>query len=259
MEFKQEINSLVSIIIPTYNSASYLEATLNSIVVQSYSNWEAIIIDDCSEDDTKLIVSRFQESDSRIKYLKLEKNSGTAVARNKGVEEASGTYIAFLDSDDMWAKDKLTKQINFMEENNYYFTSTSYSKIDQDGKELGRIVSPLKKMNYYELLKRNTGNSTVIYNAEFLGKFFIPDIRKRNDYVMWLQVIKKAKNIYGLDEVLAMHRVREGSLSKNKFSLLKYHWHVYRKIEHLPLKKSIYLMLYWVLGTSLKTTLNKIR
>lgn len=244
---------LVSIIIPTYNCGSIIGITLESIINQSYKNWEAIIIDDCSNDSTKQVIDVYKNKDNRIKYYRLEQNSGAAAARNKGVELAKGTYIAFLDSDDTWEPNKLLKQIKFMEDNQYKFTCTYYKKIDESGNELNIVVKSMKKYKYNDLLKDCPGNSTVIYNAEKLGKFIIPDIRKRNDYVMWLKVIKESDYLYCLEEVLSSHRIRSGSISRNKFSLVKYHWYVYFNIEKLSITKSIYLIIYWIIKSIFKS------
>ncbi|OPJ61647.1 glycosyltransferase family 2 protein [Clostridium oryzae] len=236
--------SLVSIIIPAYNCERFIGITLNSVIGQTYSNWEAIVIDDYSTDNTGQIVKKYAERDSRIKYHRLIKNSGAAIARNTGVELCEGEFIAFLDSDDVWYPQKLSKQISFMRENGYMFTCTSYGKIDEDGSQLNTTIVASIKQDYNGILKNCPGNSTVIYNCKKLGKFKIPNIRKRNDYVMWLQIIKKAVYIYGLDEVLGSHRIRKGSLSRNKMGLIKYHWQVYRHIEHLSVIKSINLICY---------------
>lgn len=243
---------MVSIIMPAFNCEDYIGETIESVIKQSYHNWELLIIDDFSTDKTGQIVMIYSKEDPRIKYTKLEKNFGAAVARNKAVELAHGEYLAFLDSDDLWHEDKLLKQIGFMKDNDYLFTCTKYSKIDDSGKYLNRIVDVREKSTYNDILKKNPGNSTVVYNADVIGKITIPEIRKRNDYVMWLSVIKKAGMLYGLDEVLASHRIRAGSLSKNKFSLVKFHWKVYRDIENLSFFKSLYLVIYWITISILK-------
>lgn len=243
---------LVSIIMPTYNSGHFIGKTIDSVLSQTYQNWEVIIVDDCSTDNTSKIVSSYTTKDNRIKYHRLDRNSGAAVARNKAVELSKGKYIAFIDSDDIWFPEKLSKQINFMEKNNYTFTSTSYTKIDEEGNFLNRIITAKFKSDYDGILKRNPGNSTIVYNAEALGKFMIPNIKKRNDYVMWLQVIKKAKYLYGIEEPLGSHRVRTGSLSSKKTNLVGYHWKVYRDIEGLSFIKSIYLIIYWIIVTVFK-------
>lgn len=255
MNSKQDKNiseDLVSIIMPAYNCGEFIGITLESVIAQTYQNWELIIVDDCSTDDTKKIVRCYMLKEPRIKYQKLDVNSGAAVARNKAIDLAKGKYMAFLDSDDVWFPQKLSKQIDYMKSNDYSFTCTSYTKIDGKGNYLNRIINAKTKSDYEGLLKTCPGNSTVIYNAEMLGKFKISNIKKRNDYVMWLQVIKKAKYIYGLEEPLGSHRIRIGAISSKKSSLVSYHWKVYREIEELSILKSGYLIFYWTLATVFK-------
>lgn len=250
MENKKE--ELVSIIMPAYNCGDFIGIALDSVINQSYKNWELIVVDDASTDNTAGVVDKYTKKDSRIKYHRLDKNSGAAVARNTAVKLARGKYMAFIDSDDIWFPEKLTKQISFMDENDYLATCTSYTKIDEEGKYLNKTVGVRKKSSYDDILKKCPGNSTVIYNAEAIGKITIPNIRKRNDYVMWLSVVKKTGMIYGIEEPLASHRIREGSLSKKKVDLVGYHWKVYRDIEELSLLKSAYLIVYWVVITLFK-------
>ena len=159
---KNSCEALVSVIIPAYNCADYLDITLDSVTNQTYKNWEVIVVDDCSTDNTAEVVQKYIKKDERIKYHKLDKNSGAAVARNTAVKLAQGKYMAFLDSDDVWFPEKLSKQISFMEEKNYLFTCTSYTKIDEEGKYLNRTIGVRKKSNYNDILKKNPGNSTVI-------------------------------------------------------------------------------------------------
>jgi len=230
----------------------FIGITLDSVINQTYQNWEVIVVDDCSTDNTAKLVQEYVKKDNRIKYHKLDKNSGAAVARNKAVDLANGKYMAFLDSDDVWFPEKLTKQIGYMEENAYTFTCTSYTKIDEEGEYLGRTIGVRKQSDYNDILKKNPGNSTVVYNSEEIGKVKIPNIRKRNDYVMWLSVVKRAGKLYGMEEPLASHRVRKGSLSKKKANLVGYHWKVYREIEDLSFLKSSYLIIYWVVVTIFK-------
>lgn len=239
---------LVSVIMPVYNSEKFLEVATNSVINQTYKNWELILIDDCSTDTTQIIISHLQSRDSRIRSARLESNSGAAIARNEAVKLAKGQYLAFLDSDDYWYPKKLSKQIEFMKNNGYYFSCTNYDKINENGESLNQVIKVIKReYNYMDILKNNPGNSTVIYDANKIGKVYIPDIKKRNDYVMWLSVIKKTDALYGLDETLASHRVRKGSLSYKKIELVKYQWHVYRKIERLSLMMSTYLIVYMFL------------
>lgn len=236
------IENLVSIIMPTYNSEMYIKKSINSVLRQTYKNWELIIVDDCSTDTTKKIIRSI--NDERIKLFELTKNQGAAVARNTGLKKARGEFIAFLDSDDLWKPEKLTLQVKYMKKNNYKFTSTNYEEIDEHGDKTGKVIEAKDKLDYNGVLKYCPGNSTVVYNARELGIFFIPNIRKRNDFVMWLQVIKKAKCLYGINENLTQYRVRANSLSINKKSLIKYQWKVYREIEELSILKSMYLLIH---------------
>lgn len=243
---------LVSIIMPAHNAEAYITQSIQSVLNQTYQNWELIITDDASSDQTVGVIKSFQ--DDRIKILQLLKNSGAAIARNTSIEMASGEFLAFLDSDDLWHKDKLSKQLKFMLDNDFNFTSTEYGNIDENG-HLMSITKNHDELDYDGVLKYCPGNSTVMYNAKELGKFYIPDIRKRNDFVMWLKVIKKAGKLYGLKEPLTYYRVREDSLSIDKTSLVEYQWKVYREIEQLGLIKSFGLLVHKVL--TVKFGLNK--
>lgn len=244
---------LVSIVMPTFNDMKFLNRSIKSVLKQTYENIELLIIDDCSSDGTEEFIEKLKLNDSRIKYFKNKKNSGAAISRNLGVSYAVGEYIAFIDSDDIWFEDKLSRQIEFMIKNSYKFSCTFYNKIDAEGKDLNTIITYPSEVDYEKLLKNNCGNSTVIYNSKELGKIFIEDIKKRNDYLMWLNVIKKSEKLYCLEEVLSSHRLRPGSISSKKFDLIQYHWKVYREFEKLNLMKSSYLVLYW----SAKTLKNK--
>lgn len=234
---------LVSIIMPLFETEKYLQETIDSVLNQLYKNWELIIIDDCSSDSSLKIALDNSKKDERIKVYKQKNNRGAAEARNKGVKIAQGNYLAFLDSDDIWEKDKLNSQIHFMMENNVYFTCSYYGKIDENSQNLDIIKKTPSKMNYNKLLIDCPGNSTVVYNVAKLGKTYIPNIKKRNDYLMWLKVIKKAELIYTLPKVLAYHRVRSGSISQNKLSLIKYHWYIYTKLEKIG-----YIKAFWILS-----------
>lgn len=237
-------NELISIIMPTYNCAKFIKETIQSVINQTYENWELVIVDDCSNDNTEEIVASF--NDKRIKYHKLKKNSGAAVARTTAMKMATGNYMAFLDSDDLWKKDKLEKQLDFMKKNNYNFTCTAYEQIDEEGNKLNKVIKTKKKANYNRiLLDCPVGNSTVMYNVDNLGKFEVPNIRKRNDDALWLQILKKEKFIYGMPDVLMEYRIRNNSISSNKLSLIKYHWQLYREIEHLSVIRSAFHICWW--------------
>ncbi len=238
---------LISIITPTYNCGKFIKETIESVQNQTYENWEMIIVDDCSTDDTKAVVEEISKVDARIKYYCLEVNSGAAVARTKAMELAEGEYMAFLDSDDLWLNNKLELQLNFMVQNDYAFTCTAYEKISETGEKLKKkIVKAIPKTNYNRLLLDcPVGNSTVMYSVKKMGKFEVPNIRKRNDDALWLQMLKKEQYIYGLNQVLMQYRLRQSSLSHKKLDLIKHHWYLYRKIEKLNVFRSAFHVCVW--------------
>lgn len=244
---------LVSIITPTYNCAKFIAKTLDSVQAQTYKNWEMIIVDDCSQDNTKEIVEEYMIDDPRIKYHLLEVNSGAAVARTTAMKLAQGSYMAFLDSDDIWVPDKLDRQIKWMEENGYDFSCTAYEQIDEEDKSLRKIIKTIKKTDYNRLLLDcPVGNSTVMYNVEKMGKFEVPNIRKRNDDALWLKMLKKEKYIWGMPDILMKYRIRQNSISSNKFKVIKYHWILYREIEHLGVIRSVFHIFWWCVIKALK-------
>ncbi len=223
----------VSIIMPSYNTGQFIEETIESILSQSYSNWELIIVDDCSTDDTDLVINKFLD-DERIIYLKNDHNSGAAVSRNRALSMAKGKWIAFLDSDDLWLPEKLEKQIAFMENNDCLFSYTNYIEIDESSKSLNKYVTGPNKIS-----KRNMYNYcwigclTVMYDANAIGLIQIPDIKKHNDYAMWLKVSHKADCLL-LDEVLAKYRKRSGSISNQSYMrLIKWHYILWKKTMEL--------------------------
>lgn len=246
-------NELVSIITPTYNCAEYIARTLDSVQAQTYQDWEMIIVDDCSQDNTKEIVEAYIKSDSRIKYHLLEMNSGAAVARTTAMNLAQGSYMAFLDSDDIWQPDKLERQIQWMETTGHPFSCTAYEQVDEEGNLLGKIIKTVEKTDYNRLLLDcPVGNSTVMYDVRKMGKFEVPNIRKRNDDALWLQMLKKEKYIWGMPDVLMQYRIRRNSISSNKIKVIKYHWILYREIEHLNVFRSLFHIFYWCLIKALK-------
>ena len=237
---------LVSIITPTYNCAEFIARTLDTVIAQTYKNWEMIIVDDCSSDNTKEIVEEYIKKDSRIKYHLLEENSGAAVARTTAMNLAKGSYMAFLDSDDIWMPDKLEKQIKWMNDNNYAFSCTAYEHIDEKDNSLNKVIKTVEKTDYNRLLLDcPVGNSSVMYDVEKMGKFEVPNIRKRNDDALWLKMLKQEKYIWGMPEVLTKYRVRENSISSNKIKVIKYHWILYREIEHLSVFRSMFHIFWW--------------
>lgn len=235
---------LVSIITPSYNSAEFVEETINSILVQTYTNWELLITDDCSSDNTCEIVERYAGRDSRIKLFRLSRNSGAGVARNKSIEEAKGRFIAFCDSDDCWLPEKLEKQLAFMEEKGSDFSFTSYYVCQEQGSIYGRMIAP-EKASFFDLVCDDCiGCLTAMYNVEALGKFYMPTIRRRQDWGLWLTIIQKSKYAYGLKECLALYRLRSNSLSSNKLALVSYNINVYRKVLQYSLLKSYLVFIF---------------
>lgn len=224
---------LVSIITPVYNGSETIKKTTESVLNQTYKNFEMIIVDDASDDDTDKIVKKYEKKDNRIKLVTLSKKGGASVARNIAISEAKGKYIAFLDGDDLWKKDKLEKQIKFMEENNIYFSYTDYSYIDKDDMNMGIYRKCPKKMSYFKmLLGDSVGCLTVIYNREKTGKIEIPKLKKRNDYALWCIILKKVKVGYKYNEILSLYRKNNDSLSSGrKYKLLKYHYQLHRKVN----------------------------
>jgi len=240
------MNSKVSIITPTFNSERFISDTIDSVIQQSYQNFEMIIVDDCSIDKTEEIVKKHMEKDKRIKFYKLYKNSGAAVVRNYGLEKAQGRYIAFLDSDDIWEKGKLEKQLLFMQDNGYAFSFTAYELMDENGTKINKTINVPKEVSYTDLLKNTIiGCLTVIVDREVIGDFRMPLVRAGQDTATWLSILRTGKKAYGLNENLASYRLVKGSISSNKLKALKRTWNVYRNIEKLNLFKcSYYFSMY---------------
>lgn len=223
---------LVSIIMPSYNTASFIAESIQSVLAQSYKDWELIIVDDCSPDNTDDVVKPYL-SDERIRYLKNEKNSGAAVSRNRALREAKGKWIAFLDSDDLWMPEKLQKQVIFMEKNGYHFSYTNYAEIDTEGKRNGILVTGPKQITKTGMYNYCwPGCLTVMYDRDVVGVIQIADIKKNNDYAMWLKVCQKA-DCYLLDEELALYRRgRAGSVSTHSIkTMIGWHYKLYREAE----------------------------
>lgn len=222
---------LVSIVTASYNSSCFIAKTIESVLSQTYSHWELLITDDASTDDTVAIIEKYATIDSRIKIFRMMKNKGAGVCRNNSIEKARGRFIAFCDSDDYWASTKLEKQLSFMMQNQYELTYTSYHVINEQGVKVGRVKCK-KSITYKSLLQDNgIGCLTVIYDASKLGKCYMPTMRKRQDWCLWLSIIKKTRYAYGLQEYLATYRKRKGSVSFNKIEMLKYNYRVYHEFE----------------------------
>jgi teichuronic acid biosynthesis glycosyltransferase TuaG len=231
---------LVSIITPLYNGQKYIERAIVSVRNQTFSNWELLIVDDCSDDDSPVLVRNFTELDNRIKLFTLGRNGGAAVARNFGIRVASGRFIAFLDCDDEWMPDKLEKQLDLLSQTGASFCFGAYIRVNEAGSFLGSIGVP-RLLSYNEALKTNyVGCLTAIYDTRILGKVFMPELMPcHEDYPVWLHIIKKSGVAVGVPTVLAKYCVRGSSLSSNKFKTVQQIWFTYRVLENLNFFSSI--------------------
>jgi len=245
---KSEDVTLISIITPMYNAASFISQTILSIQKQTHTNWELIIVDDASTDDSLEIARSFSEGDSRITVESFEENKGAAHCRNRATQLAKGGYIAFLDADDLWHGDKLKKQLRFMKDTGSDVSYTSYLHIDEDGKPLNKRIVALPRLSFKKQHKNNyIGNLTGMYSARSLGKIEAPNIRKRQDWAVWLEAIKRSdKPAVGLQEDLAFYRIRPHSISSNKVKLIKYNYGFYRDyLGYSPLKTTCCLLIFF--------------
>lgn len=236
------MSPIVSVITPVYNGEKTIDKTIESVINQTFSDFELIIVDDISNDETINIIKSYQEKDSRIKLYILNKKGGASGARNYALKKAKGKYIAFLDSDDLWKSDKLEKQVKFMEDNNIYFSYTDYSYIDCIGNDLNKYRKCPKKVSYYRmLLGDSVGCLTVVYNRKAVGKIKIPELKKRNDYALWCVILKKVRVGYKYNEILSMYRKNNQSLSSGrKYKLLKYHYQMHREVNNLNIVSSAF-------------------
>ncbi|MCU5142592.1 glycosyltransferase [Bacillus cereus] len=244
---------MISIVIPSYNASSFIKETIQSVQSQTYTNWEMIIIDDVSKDNTRELIKEEIKKDGRIQLIELQKNGGAAIARNIGINNAKGKYVAFLDSDDLWLPEKLEKQLEFMQNNDIAFSFTSYQIINQDGTLTDKVVHVPEKINYNELLKNTIiGCLTVMLDIEKLGRVQMPNIRTRQDTATWLKILRQGHYAYGLDEVLSKYRKVENSISSKKFKMAKMNWKLYREIEELSIPKSAWCFINYALNGVVK-------
>lgn len=221
---------LVSIITPSYNCAQFIAETIDSIVSQTYPEWELLVTDDCSTDNSRDIIRGYADRDKRIRLFELDKNSGAGVARNNSIKEAKGRYIAFCDSDDRWYPDKLQKQLAFMAEKDCAFSYTSYMTCDENGENQGIVVCRRRETLSSMQRDDKIGCLTAMYDTEKVGKVYMPELRKRQDWALKLKVLLKCRFALGMKEPLAIYRERRQSLSRKKTDLVKYNLLVYREI-----------------------------
>jgi glycosyltransferase involved in cell wall biosynthesis len=236
--------SLVSIITPSFNSEKFIAKTIESVQNQTHQNWEMIIVDDCSTDNTACIIEQFLANDNRIRFFQLEKNSGAGIARETAISKAKGDYIAFLDADDLWKPLKLEKQLQFLKDNKTPFTFSFYDCIDEEGNALNKRVEAPKNLSYRQLFFCNyVGNLTGIYEVNYFGKIAISATRKRQDWMVWLTILKKIKRAKPVPESLAYYRLRDNSLSASKVDLLKHNFAIYRSFHGFSYVASLFIMI----------------
>ena len=244
---------LVSIITPTWNCARFIIGTIRSVQAQTYQNWEMIISDDSSTDNTKEVIAPYLEADSRIKYICNTKNSGAAITRNNALKAAKGKWIAFLDSDDLWLPEKLEKQLAFMVENNCAFSYHEYTEMTEEGKDMGVYVSGIKKVNKFDMYTCCwPGCLAVMYDREKIGLIQINDVKKNNDTAMWLKVVQKAP-CHLLKENLARYRRRANSITpKPLWQRIWAHYPLFRVAEEMNPVNAAFWTLMNVFGNSVK-------
>lgn len=234
----------VSIITPLYNSESFIAETIQSVIAQTYNNWEMLIVDDCSTDNSKSIIEDFSKHDDRIKYFKTSSPSGSpTIPRNIGIEMASGRFIAFLDSDDLWNSDKLQLQIPLFNDEKVGIVFSDYEKINEEGQSDKRFIIAPNEVSYKDLLKGNViACLTVIFDSEKLSKLYFTK-QGHEDYVFWLSILKKGYIAKNVGHVLAKYRVRKSSVSSNKFKVIKWYYEIYRKNEKLSIPQTLYYLM----------------
>ncbi len=245
-------NPLISIITPAYNSELYILSMINSVISQTYTNWELLITDDCSNDETVSIVRTIMLNEKRIKLFTLSKNSGSAIARNNSINNSCGEFLAFCDSDDMWLENKLETQIGFMTQNNISFSFTAYEIINHKGIPLNITVdsSQFGFFKYSDMLKKKAtlGCCTVMLKKEtFQDLLVMPNIRTGQDYAFWLKLLKNSdQNAHILPKILSKYRISPNSISRNKFKKAKRQFLIYRHIEKINLVSSLYYFCFYL-------------
>jgi len=246
----------VSVITPAYNAEQYLDKTIESVLAQTFLDWEMLIVDDCSLDHTYELASSYADKDTRIKVIKAPKNGGVAAARNIALSVADGQYIAFLDSDDIWLPNKLEKQVEFMKSNHYAFSYTDYQCFDSSSGQKGKIVRCPKTMSANDILK-NTAIFcvTVMVDKTMTGVFKMPPLTHTEDNCTWYDILSRGFDAYKLPEVLALYRVGNASLTKNKGKSAKLQWSTYRKFYNFSVLKSGYYFFFYALNAIKKQIL----
>ena len=238
---------------PCYNAAKYLADSIESVIAQTFQNWELLIINDCSTDNSPEIARAYALKDSRIRILQTEKPSGSASwPRNIGIQKAKGRYIAFLDADDQWFPEKLEQQLPLFDTPEVAIVFSNYEKMDSNGKRCSRIVKAPPLLTYRDLLQSNMiGNLTGIYDSAKAGKGQMPNLN-HEDYAFWLSILKQGFVAKNTNTILAIYRVTGKSLSGNKFKAMAWTWKIYRHQEKLPLLSACYYFMHYAVRSGLK-------
>ena len=231
---------MISIITPSYNSSKYISETINSVISQTHKDWEMLIVDDCSKDNSVEIIQKLIKKDKRIKLIQLDQNVGAAEARNVALRQAKGNYIAFLDSDDLWVPEKLEKQLNYMKESDIAFSFASYDRITENGEYINTYYVP-KVLNYHQHLKNTIiGTLTVMIDKGKIGYFEMPLIRSSHDMALWCIILRRGFNAYGINEILGHYREVSTSNTAKKWKAAQDVWKVYTQLEKIGVLKSAY-------------------
>lgn len=247
------MKELISIVVPVYNAGNYIEKTIQQVQAQTYENWELLLVDDCSKDDSVDKIQPFL-TDTRIRLIRQEKNQGAAAARNRGISEMNGDYLAFLDADDVWMKDKLSKTLAHAKKNSAHFVFTAYEFGDEEAKPTGKVVVVPEKLTYREALSRTIiFTTTVMFDMHFFTKeqVMMP-LCKSEDTALWWRILRGGETAYGLNEVLAIYRRPATSLSSNKVEALRRIWMLYRKQEQLNVFASAWYFVGWAVRATLR-------
>lgn len=237
---------LVSIITPAYNAASYIGETIESVLKQTYPHWELLIVDDCSTDESSAIIADYAAQDSRIRYFKTASPSGSpCLPRNMGIKAANGRFIAFLDSDDCWLPNKLEEQLPLFEKLDVGIVYSDYEKMTERGERNQRVVKAPACADYRQLLLGNViGCLTAVYDTAKVGKVYFEN-HSHEDYILWLSILKQGYVARNSGKVSACYRVREHSVSSNKWKALSWQWDIYRNVEKIGFLKAAYCFVHY--------------
>lgn len=248
------MNDKVSIIVPVYNAQAFLEETIRAVQAQEVTEWELLLVDDCSTDGSRQLIEQYAEADQRIKPVLQSENHGAATARNRGVDEAQGRYIAFLDADDLWRQERLSAELAYMQQMNAGFVFSGYEFADEKGIGTGKIVRVPKTLNYRQALKNTTiFTSTVLFDTTKISKELIKmPLVKSEDTAAWWNILRHGYTAYGLDENLVLYRRSTGTLSSNKLEAIRRIWHLYRRVEGLGLLYSLYNFMFYAVRAVLR-------